>query len=373
MQVHFPGAGVGIHSAFARPAPPSAHSHDRGSPATSAAKPYGCALPQTVLADPLIRVSDVSAATPVDARPLTDAVSLQPALFQVVDANRIETFERTGDGLATQRRVVLSDGTVQTSTVSARSRASELGPASSEFDLDWLMSQQRPSPSPLQHGVIRVVDLFSGCGAMSLGVEEACRALGLRCDHVFAVDGNAQAVEAYARNFPSARCEQRDVLTLLDRRPGESMSSSERRFQAAMTGIDLVIGGPPCQGNSDLNNHTRRADPKNSLYLTMARCAEVLAPEHLMIENVPGVVHDKNGVVAETWSHLRRLGYEVDGALLDASTLGVAQRRRRFFLVASRSQSPRLSAHLARFETGVRDLRWAIGDLVEAPARGLRL
>src|SRR5207245_8627702 len=48
--------------------------------------------------------------------------------------------------------------------------------------------------------------------------------------------------------------------------------------------VHVLAGGPPCQGNSDLNNHTRRRDDRNELYLTMARAAEILSPEIVLVE-----------------------------------------------------------------------------------------
>ena len=93
--------------------------------------------------------------------------------------------------------------------------------------------------------------------------------------------------------------------------------------------VDILIGGPPCQGNSDLNNHTRRNDPRNLLYLRMIRCAELLSPKYILIENVPGVQHDKHNVVDTAKSEPIKMGYNVDSGVIHMSEIGVPQKRKR--------------------------------------------
>ena len=93
-----------------------------------------------------------------------------------------------------------------------------------------------------------------------------------------------------------------------------------RRFD----GIDLVVAGPPCQGHSDLNNHTRRNDPRNALFLRVARFVELTRPRAVVIENVPGVARDRAGVVPTTVAHLLSLGYNVATGVLVASDFGAA-------------------------------------------------
>ena len=87
----------------------------------------------------------------------------------------------------------------------------------------------------------------------------------------------------------------------------------ERSLVARVGHVDVLVGGPPCQGHSNLNNHTRRKDPKNKLYERMARFAELVKPTHIIIENVSAVLHDEGKVVKRTIEHLKALDYEVDG------------------------------------------------------------
>ncbi|WP_428001993.1 DNA cytosine methyltransferase [Acidovorax sp.] len=207
---------------------------------------------------------------------------------------------------------------------------------------------------------MRIVDLFSGCGALSLGITEACRALSLNAEHVFASDINPAALDVYKRNFPSAMTSGEPAETLVGR-VGMKISAQERQLQAMLGHVDILAGGPPCQGHSDLNNHTRRSDPRNSLFDVMIRFAQLLSPKHVIIENVPGVRHDVGGVTENGKRALIKLGYSVSEAVLTASEFGAAQRRKRYVLVATRNTFhfdalPRMPVE--------RTLRWAVEDLM---------
>lgn len=128
--------------------------------------------------------------------------------------------------------------------------------------------------------------------------------------------------------------------------------------------VNLLVGGPPCQGHSDLNNYSRRSDPKNSLYLKMSRAAELLNPEWIFIENVVGVVNDKGRVVQKTISNLNELGYSVQTGIIDCSLIGLAQKRKRFILLASRNTIvPKIERIQEEYTLDIRDLSWAIKDL----------
>lgn len=128
--------------------------------------------------------------------------------------------------------------------------------------------------------------------------------------------------------------------------------------------VDMILAGPPCQGHSSLNNHTRHQDPKNLLYLTVPAVAVALGARHVVIENVPNVVADKHGVVQTTMALLRASGYHLTSGVIAANWLGWPQTRRRFFLVASRDSMPLdvkgLEGVLAREALPV---TWVLDDL----------
>jgi DNA (cytosine-5)-methyltransferase 1 len=238
----------------------------------------------------------------------------------------------------------------------------EPGDLRSTYDASWLRSKEAPQ-EPRRADRVRIVDMFSGCGGLSLGVAEACRAMGLVLEHALAVDTNPDALAVYARNFPGVRASQDDITSLFGGELGEKATNVEKKRAREIGELDFLVGGPPCQGHSSLNNHTRRADPRNSLYLRMARCAEVLKPRHILIENVPGVVHDKSGVVQETSEALARLGYRVSSHVIKTLDLGVPQNRRRHLLVATKARLPELKTLTDRYGVPPRSFAWACGEL----------
>jgi DNA (cytosine-5)-methyltransferase 1 len=154
---------------------------------------------------------------------------------------------------------------------------------------------------------------------------------------------------------------------------GDKPTFKERQLAARVKSVQILQGGPPCQGHSDLNNHTRRRDPKNSLYLSMARATEILDPDVVVIENVATVQWDKSSVVSTTTSVLKAIGYSVDARVLDLGIAGVPQRRRRFVLLASRNPivdpAVILDSLAADWDNHpARTVRWAIEDLINIQA-----
>jgi DNA (cytosine-5)-methyltransferase 1 len=217
--------------------------------------------------------------------------------------------------------------------------------------------------------VVTAADIFCGCGGMSLGLQEAARRAGFRLKTVLAIDSDPQIAEIYRRNI-DCEVEVADVATLFDGQLGGAPTFMERKLAAIAGPVQILQGGPPCQGHSDLNNHTRRRDPKNSLYLSIVRAAEILRPQIVVIENVAAVQWDKSGVVRTATLVLEELGYSVDARVLDLWTAGIPQRRRRFILLASQHPGVdpaavlnSLAAHWG--DHPARTVRWAIEDLLD--------
>ena len=162
---------------------------------------------------------------------------------------------------------------------------------------------------------------------------------------------------------------QAEIETLIDGELGSRLTPAERKLRREVGELQLGLAGPPCQGHSDLNNHTRRDDPRNALYARVARAAAVLEPRTLCVENVPAIRNDRGGVLDATKSELDRLGYLVADEVIDMQVVGIPQRRRRHILLAcepgygephvilERLVEHPCSDHLPR------DVRWAIDDL----------
>jgi DNA (cytosine-5)-methyltransferase 1 len=236
----------------------------------------------------------------------------------------------------------------------------------SEYERAWLRQPEPPTPAPLGRR-IRIGDAFSGGGIFSLGVDEGLRALGMVPTHAFGVDFDQDAIATFTTNFPSSAAIHADVTTLADGKLGAPETEAEKRFlERAGGGVDILIAGPPCQGHSDLNNHTRRQDPKNDLYFSVARLAELLQPAFLIVENVPGVVHDRSGVVARTTAALRTMGYHISSQLVDLRMIGVPQSRKRFVVVASKTAPVDIAAAVSLHAGPHRTVSWAIEDLAAA-------
>lgn len=275
-----------------------------------------------------------------------------------------ESYRLSRHGSSIERSIRLRSGRVARTQLKVDAREL-LGTCQSEladrFDQAFLRAGVRPETRGT--GEIRLVDLFAGCGAMSLGMWEAARAVGTRVSAVMALDFNPRALRVYEDNFPGVWAIDDPVESLVDGALGSSLSLSERRLTARLGNVDLLVGGPPCQGHSNLNNYTRRRDPKNNLYERMARLAEIARPTHVVIENVSAVLHDKGKVVDRTIKHLQHLDYLVDDAVVEALTIGVPQRRRRHVVVASRKHQPNIRATVAAFARRERGVMWAIGDL----------
>jgi DNA (cytosine-5)-methyltransferase 1 len=216
--------------------------------------------------------------------------------------------------------------------------------------------------------VIRVADLFGGCGGLTLGVAQAATARGVALDIALAVDTDSDALNVYSSNFPKAAVTLGGVDVLFNGMIGSASNRGEVELAGRVGPVDAVIGGPPCQGHSDLNNHTRRDDPRNNLYLRMVRAAEVLRPEVVMIENVPSVRHSVNEVVKTSMSELSRMGYLVAERVVLLSNLGVPQMRKRHVVLACHSGAIN-PAHVlnsvADARVSVRTVKWAIGDLAK--------
>ena len=215
--------------------------------------------------------------------------------------------------------------------------------------------------------VVGLVDLFAGCGGMSLGAARAVHESGFGLAGLLAVDFDPIAAAVYQANFPDTDVRNEPVEKLFDGQLGQPPTDIEDALLAEIDPpVHLLIGGPPCQGHSDLNNISRRNDPRNELYLRMARAAEVLTPTAVMIENVPAVRHSQQNVVQRLVQWLGDFGYLVAEAIVDVSELGVSQRRKRHVLLGLEEGlglHPQDVLTAAQQGNCQRTLRWAIGDL----------
>lgn len=273
------------------------------------------------------------------------------------------------------RRVFRRDGSASTTRLTG-GQGGEDGPVSSAGAEHRLLREAEPPRFLEGRAPVQVVDLFAGCGGLSLGVDQAISALDRSAD-LRAFDLDEQALGVYADNHPGSSVVSSDLSEIIDGDLGAKPTPREHRF-VGESPCRLLVAGPPCQGHSAANNRTRHRDERNELYLTAVRAAELLAPEAIVIENVPGAASDRHRVVDRAVEHLEGLGYQVDVGVVDASRLGVPQRRRRLLLLASLKRRPSVARMIEEnCDETARTVRWAFEDLqdldsarlVDQPAR----
>ncbi len=273
-----------------------------------------------------------------------------------------ETYHYTDSGRYVSRLVMLNDREKAAKRLYTRTLEYDTD-SGRVFDRAYLRLSKR-SESNTDGPSVRIADLFSGCGGLSLGTQEACSALGHRFKPLLAIDNDVESLSVYKSNFNPATAHTGDIRRFIDGKLGDSPTVNEKMLLRNLKNLDILLAGPPCQGHSDLNNHTRRKDRRNGLYERTGRFAEIARPTHILIENVPNVVHAHDRALDRTIEHLLGIGYDVDTGIVDLSELGVPQRRRRHVLVASLGKFISVKEVCARYRvSNVRTVRWAISDL----------
>lgn len=176
---------------------------------------------------------------------------------------------------------------------------------------------------------MKVIDLFSGAGGMVEGFSRA----GFRC--AFANDFDRQAIETFAHNHPETVALQQDIRTLA----ASSILDSAGVRKGA---VDVLCGGPPCQGFS-LAGPRIADDPKNQLFLEFVRIAAALEPRAIVFENVVGIASMQGGeVVRAIKQKFSSVGYSTAEKVLNAADFGVPQARFRFIMLGWPTGTPPL-------------------------------
>lgn len=194
------------------------------------------------------------------------------------------------------------------------------------------------------------IDLFSGCGGLSLGLSMA----GLR--GIFAVERDPMAFSTFADNFlsdrklPISNFEWPNWLEKKAWAIDDLLGQHELNLKLLNNKVDVLTGGPPCQGFS-FSGKRDGNDPRNQLFKRYVRMVALVRPKLIVLENVPGmrVAHvEKNGASGakhrgrESYfeklkSELELQGYDVRGEILDAVNFGVPQKRSRLIVIGVRS------------------------------------
>ena len=195
-----------------------------------------------------------------------------------------------------------------------------------------------------ERNLLNVVELFAGAGGMGLGFLLASAKGGYRVIYSGEVNPiyaatlrqNHARVAETRRNAQCVPCETEPI----DLRSSDALAHVSNRVRRA-GGVDILIGGPPCQGFSNANrNSWSRSNPNNKLVDVFVTYVEALLPRIFVMENVQGILwtskagsSGRMSVVDHVATRMKRAGYSVFPRLLDAVWYGVPQYRSRFFLI----------------------------------------
>lgn len=196
----------------------------------------------------------------------------------------------------------------------------------------------------------RILDLFSGAGGFSLGLE-----MLPEFQTEVANDIMPDALLTLGTNLPNVETILGDILDDSVRKRIVEASKSRK--------VNMIIGGPPCQGFSNKGKKLGLKDPRNFLFLEYLKIVEELQPEVFVIENVKAMSTSNAGwFMNEILEKVRKLGYLCSSGILTASDFGVPQARQRTLIIASKQNLVELpsSDQYAGHPVTVRD---AISDL----------
>lgn len=169
----------------------------------------------------------------------------------------------------------------------------------------------------------KVIDLFAGVGGLSYGFAQ-----NDRFEIIMANEYDKDIAKAYSMNHPTVDVIQGDIRDITEDTLKEYVN----------IGIDIIIGGPPCQSYSTLGK--RQMDERAHLFEEYCRVLSILKPRLFLFENVSGLLSMQGGKLIETIKdEFRRLGYIVKSKLLNAADFGVPQFRDRVILVGMKNKN----------------------------------
>lgn len=198
------------------------------------------------------------------------------------------------------------------------------------------------------------IDLFSGAGGLSYGFE--CAGFNI----LLGIDNDEKALETFELNHKNAKSICGDITEISYIEDIKPIIGDKK--------IDVIIGGPPCQGMS-LSGPRKFDDPRNKLYLSYIRLVEEIRPDAFVIENVPGLVGLFGGQIKDSIiEKFTDLGYSIQYKILCAADYGVPQNRKRVIFVGTKKDSysyPEPSDKIVTCEMALSDLPPLIDTLGE--------
>ncbi len=165
---------------------------------------------------------------------------------------------------------------------------------------------------------ITVLDLFCGCGGLSCGLDKS------NFNVKYGIDNWADALETYKYNHKNSLAIEEDLSI---------KKADEIIKKYKIQDVDLIVGGPPCQGFS-IAGKRNIDDERNLLYKSFVDFVKILKPKMFLLENVPNILSMEKGIVKENIiNDFSQIGYSITYQILLASDFGVPQNRKRAFFV----------------------------------------
>lgn len=165
----------------------------------------------------------------------------------------------------------------------------------------------------------KVIDLFAGVGGMSKGFEMA----GFNV--ILANEVDSDIAYSYKKNHKQTKVINEDITKL-------DINTVFSEYK----GVDVIIGGPPCQGFSQKGRRNIIDDPRNYLFKYFYEVVKTVKPQYFIIENVPNILTANNGSFKmEIFNIFEKIGYTVNSEILNAADYGVPQNRKRAFIIGN--------------------------------------
>lgn len=167
-----------------------------------------------------------------------------------------------------------------------------------------------------------MIDLFAGCGGLSLGMEQA----GFTTIFANEINENLFSTYLHNRDLDSKSYFQGDI---------NELNKNIDKYKIQFENIDLVCGGPPCQGFSMANRQRLLYDPRNVLYKAYLKFLSAVQPKFFVMENVKGL-SNKIDEISSDFNEFLGKDYTLSYSLLNAKDFGLPQNRERFFIIGNR-------------------------------------
>ncbi len=169
---------------------------------------------------------------------------------------------------------------------------------------------------------IKFIDLFAGIGGMRLGLEKACKSLGIHSECVLTSEIKSTAIKVYQENFN------------IDKLWGDITEISSKEIPD----FDILLAGFPCQPFSSAGTRQGFLDTRGTLFFEIERILKDKSPFGFLLENVEGLVqHDDGRTLTTIVNKLEHLGYQVKYDVLNARDFDVPQDRKRVYITGTKT------------------------------------